>query len=98
VVCASSYQEAISQMSVHDCPDIILADYHLDEGETGLATVLRFFDYWQQQIPCAIISADPDAFVKESSKAAGFLFLQKPIKPHILRAALSRFASMKKYD
>ncbi len=98
VVCASSYQEATSQMSVHDCPDIILADYHLDEGETGLATVSRFFDYWQQQIPCAIISADPDAFVKESSKAAGFLFLQKPIKPHILRAALSRFASMKKYD
>lgn len=98
VVCAKNYQEATSIMSVNNRPDVILADYHLDDGETGLALVPRLLEYWQHNIPCVIISADPAETVKESSKIAGFLFLQKPIKPHILRATLSRFATMKKYD
>ena len=97
-ICATTFEEAIVKVSPNDYPDLILADYHLDNGTTGLTVVQRLFEQWQQLIPCIIISADPGETVKGSSKEAGFLFLQKPVKPHVLRAAITRFATMKKYD
>lgn len=97
VVCASHYLAATEHFLAHNRPDLILVDYHLDEGETGLALVNKLFDYWQQTIPCIVISANPGETVKTASRNAGFLFLQKPIKPHVLRAALSRITSIKNY-
>ncbi len=94
VICAASLRE----IDVKQLPDIILADYHLDDGENGVALVQHLFEQWQQVIPCIIISADPTETVKEESKKAGFLFLQKPLKPHVLRAAIARFATEKKYN
>ena len=98
VICANSYDDASDKLMNKSYPDIILADYHLDKGETGISVVQQLFSDWNKQIPCVIISADPAETVKSCCKDLDFLFLQKPIKPHVLRAALSRVATKIKYN
>jgi CheY-like chemotaxis protein len=78
-------------------PDVILADYHLDNDETGIDVVNYLYREWQDKIPCVIISADQTDKVKTQCKQQGFLFQRKPVKPNALRAALSRFESQVKH-
>lgn len=93
VICCSSLEEALEVLPDKH-PDSILADYHLDNEQTGIDAVQKLFETWKCEVPCVIISADQTENVKSRSKELGFLFLQKPLKPHALRAALSRFAAL----
>ncbi len=93
VTCCRSLKEAQQQFSTEDYPDTVLADYHLDNDETGIEAVTALFAEWETEVPCVIISADQTERVRTQAKELGFLFQQKPVKPHILRAALSRFAA-----
>ncbi|NIB38587.1 hybrid sensor histidine kinase/response regulator [Pseudomaricurvus alkylphenolicus] len=91
VICCTGLAQARQQLT--QCPDAILADYHLDDQQNGIDAVQQLRADWQRDVPCVIISADQTDTVKARSKERGFLFQQKPIKPHALRAALSRFAA-----
>jgi Na+/proline symporter/signal transduction histidine kinase/CheY-like chemotaxis protein len=75
-------------------PAIMLADYQLDDDETGLQAMTamrtRFSD---PEIPGILISADPRPEVAEEAKALGFYFLRKPIKPAAMRALIRRLVS-----
>ena len=72
-------------------PAIMLADYQLDNDETGLEAMqamrTRFSD---PDMPGILISADPRPEVAAEAKALGFYFLRKPIKPAALRALIRR--------
>jgi PAS domain-containing protein len=39
-------------------PDVILADYHLNDGETGDRVIARLQDHFGVAVPCVMISAD----------------------------------------
>ena len=67
-------------------PDIILADYHLDGGDTGLNAVLDLKQHDRREIPCVIISADDSDVIRDRAKAVGFRFLAKPVHAARLRA------------
>ena len=67
-------------------PDIVLADYHLDDGDTGLAVVKAIREGGLANIPCIIISADDGDDVRERARAEGFRFMPKPVNPGRLRA------------
>ncbi|EGA69160.1 sensor histidine kinase [Vibrio sinaloensis DSM 21326] len=71
-------------------PDVILSDYRLDEGRTGLEVLqqcrLRLGDSFEG----VIISADRTADMMEGIKSNGFGFIPKPVKPLKLRAILNR--------
>ncbi len=84
---------SLADVSCSSPPDVILADYHLEDNESGIDVVQQLFKTWGKSVPCIVISADQTEQVKAESKALGFLFIQKPIKPLALRAALSRFSS-----
>lgn len=70
-------------------PDIILADYHLDAGESGLAAVARFRDAAGVPIPSVVITADHSREVAEAVAAARCDILRKPVKPAELRALVT---------
>ncbi len=93
VVCCRSLHDAQQHFADGGYPDTILADYHLDNDETGIEAVTALFEDWETEVPCVIISADQTERVRTQAKELGFLFQQKPVKPHVLRAALSRFAA-----
>lgn len=68
-------------------PALIIADYHLDDGQRGDAaiTALRAD---LGDLPALVISADRSDEVKASLAAQGIPMLHKPIKPGQLRALM----------
>ena len=69
-----------------DAPDIVLADYHLNDGDTGLAVILAARQGGVADVPCIIISADDSDVIRDRARAANFRFLPKPVNPARLRA------------
>jgi CheY-like chemotaxis protein len=70
-------------------PGLMILDYHLDHGRTGL-DLLRQLHQAGHQCPTILISADHAAEVRQAAKAAGCEFLHKPIRPLALRSLLNR--------
>jgi signal transduction histidine kinase len=70
-------------------PDIILADFHLDNGEQGLDAVSRLRGASSVPIQAVVITADHSAEVSEAVASAGCEILRKPVKPAELRALIT---------
>ncbi|WP_285765350.1 hybrid sensor histidine kinase/response regulator [Biformimicrobium ophioploci] len=73
-------------------PQLVVVDYHLDRGETGLQALQLLTQYWQRQMPGILVSADISEEVREGAAAAGLYYLAKPVKPAALRNLLRRLA------
>lgn len=72
------------------CPDMIIADYHLDDGATGDAAVEAVRAACAKTIPAIVITADRTPELRDRLSALGLHVLQKPVKPAQLRALLTR--------
>ncbi len=70
-------------------PDIVIADYHLDGGATGVDAVEEIRDVYGRDIPGLIITADRSPKVVDIVRRHGFRLLRKPVKPAKLRALVS---------
>jgi two-component system, sensor histidine kinase len=69
-------------------PDLILADYHLDFGECGLAGVRRMRAVCGAGLRAIVITADHSATVAEEVRLADCELLRKPVRPAELRALM----------
>jgi len=76
----------------HIWPDVILADYHLDNGQTGLEAIARIRTASGFEIPAIIITADHSTDIQREIRNAGLVQLRKPVKPAALRAVLTQAA------
>ncbi len=83
---AADRQAMLACFAADPRPDIVLADYHLDKGDTGLNAMLSARQGGAQETPCIIISADDSDAIRDRVRAAGFRFLPKPVNPARLRA------------
>lgn len=84
VVVASNGIDAHAQLLQHQ-PQVILADYHLADGEDGLDLLLTL-------VPGrvgALVTADHSDETANAVRAAGLGLLRKPLKPAALRAFLA---------
>ena len=70
-------------------PDVLLLDYHLDHGATGLDVLNRLRTEYGE-IPAAILTGDRDPALRRQLLAAGASVLYKPLKPLALRQWLRR--------
>ena len=70
-------------------PDAIVADLHLDNGETGLDAVDRICDAIKTKVPSIIVSADHSAKAAQTVASSGYELLKKPIKPAEMRSLLT---------
>lgn len=86
VATAANRQELLSHFDRQGRPDIVLADYHLDGGDTGIEAVLEAQKSPGVRVPCVIISADDSDVIRDRAKAVGFRFLSKPVHAARLRA------------
>ncbi|MDH5526675.1 MAG: hybrid sensor histidine kinase/response regulator [Nitrospirota bacterium] len=87
---ASGGDQAVSELSVngHPCPDVVVADYRLRGGETGLEAVARIRALYKHPIPALILTGDTSRQVAAASAAAGCGILFKPITPEALKQTL----------
>ncbi|HEY0833361.1 MAG TPA: NahK/ErcS family hybrid sensor histidine kinase/response regulator [Azospirillum sp.] len=70
-------------------PDLVVTDYHLDHGDTGLEFVRRARNDLGGALPAVVITADRDPALRARIAAAGVQLLNKPVKPAKLRALVS---------
>jgi len=69
--------------------DVVLADYHLDAGDTGIDALRAVCSELTPPLPDAvIISADDGADTRLATQTVGYRFLPKPVNPARLRALL----------
>jgi two-component system CheB/CheR fusion protein len=65
-------------------PDVVLADYNLPNGVTGLQAVLSIRERLQQQIPAIILTGDISTATLQAVAAQNCIQLNKPVKaPHL---------------
>ncbi len=70
-------------------PDILLVDYHLDRGESGLELAEEMQELWGSRVPSIVITADHTQDAHTAANARGCKILRKPVKPAALRAVMN---------
>ncbi|MBP1842084.1 Na+/proline symporter/signal transduction histidine kinase [Rhizobium petrolearium] len=76
-------------------PEVIIADYHLDDGD-GIDAILRLRALYQAEIPALLITADRTLEVRAEAERHDISVQHKPVKPAALRAYLTQVAGLKR--
>lgn len=71
-------------------PAVIVVDYHLEGGATGLDVVKHLRAVERIDAPVLVVSADASDAVRLEAESLDCVFLRKPLKPLAVRSALSR--------
>jgi signal transduction histidine kinase len=72
------------------CPDLIISDYRLANGTTGIEAIARLREKLGAEIPAFLISGDTAPERLREASAGGFHLLHKPVSPMALRTTLDR--------
>ena len=80
-----------------EAADIWIFDYHLDDGDTGLALHARLCRRFAAR-PTLIVSADSDAQVRQAVNDAGLSLLGQPLKPLALKSLLDGLLAARRYQ
>ena len=79
-----------ARAALHRCkPDMVLADYHLDDGN-GIEAVRDLRAQMQTDLPAILVTADRSQTIKTQANRNGLLMLNKPVKPAALRALMAQ--------
>ena len=70
-------------------PSLILCDYRLREGESGIAVIERLRTEFNEEIPGVLVSGDTAPDRLKEAQASGFALLHKPVPHGKLRATLT---------
>ncbi|MDP2119339.1 MAG: PAS domain-containing hybrid sensor histidine kinase/response regulator [Hoeflea sp.] len=89
VLAAGSLIDSLRIAETEDAPDVIFADYHLDDG-TGLETIVALRSLWKMDIPALLVTADRTPEVRAAAESERITVQNKPIKPAALRAFLNQ--------
>lgn len=91
VVGASSFREIKKQIKSSGIvtPDLIIADYHLDHGPTGIEVINNLKSEYTTSCPLLIVTSDQSAKIRKLVKQNGCHYMYKPLKPAKLRAFLN---------
>jgi signal transduction histidine kinase/CheY-like chemotaxis protein len=91
VITADSDSKALKAAAEQDdVPDLIISDYHLANGRTGIETIEWLRREMSASIPAFLISGDTDPATLHEAKVKGFQLLHKPVNPMALRAMFSQ--------
>jgi signal transduction histidine kinase/Na+/proline symporter/ActR/RegA family two-component response regulator len=77
--------------------EVMLFDYHLDGGLTGLQ-LRAALGSEAAGCPCVVITADHDPAIRAEVEAAGCLLLYKPLKPLALKSVMARLLVPRRAD
>lgn len=69
-------------------PNLVIADYRLPQGESGLDLVQRIRDMLDDPLPAVVVTGDTSAGLADKVAARDCALLHKPVKPDVLRFLL----------
>ena len=89
VVTAASDEAALIQLTEREQrPDLIISDYHLANGKTGIEAIERINAAFGASIPAILISGDTAPERLRDARDKGYTLLHKPVDPMRLRAVM----------
>ena len=71
------------------CPQIVLADYQLQQGRTGPEAVVAVQAMMGRTVPGIILTGDTSSERQEEAERRGFRLLHKPVFPNDLRRMMA---------
>ncbi|MBI1206071.1 MAG: PAS domain-containing protein [Azospirillum sp.] len=90
VTAAADVDTALAQLRAHGvAPDLILADYRLAKGDTGIDAIERLRTAFCAPIPGILLTGDTSPQRLKEVLASGFRLLHKPIRPNELILAIA---------
>ena len=92
VLTAADQAQALQQLQ-GQAPDLLVVDYHLDNGVTGCDVVQALREHFACDIPAVMITADRSDQCRAQLQALRVPLLNKPVRPGKLRAVLSQLLS-----
>jgi signal transduction histidine kinase len=90
VVAAASADAAMAGID-GSRPDLIIADFHLTDGSTGVAAIEQLRAAAGASVPAFLLSGDTAPDRLREVGGTGYHLLHKPVDPMALRAMLNRF-------
>ena len=95
VIVAASLDAAIENLRAENvAPDVIVADYHLDDGD-GMEAIAGLRARFGEATPAILLTADRTPSLREEATERDVRVLNKPLKPAALRALLSQWRALK---
>lgn len=89
VVTAGSGEAALAKLAErHQRPDLIISDYHLASGKTGIRAIEQINASSGASIPAVLISGDTGPEPLRYAKDRGYILLHKPVDPMRLRTVM----------
>ena len=89
---AGGTAEALAMMG-EEPPDVILADYNLDNDDTGLQAIAALRKAAGIEVPAIVVSARRDPEIGRASMAMGAPMLEKPLRAEELQIVLHKLLS-----
>lgn len=95
VICAASFEEA-TQLLQKDglVPDLMLSDYHLDDGKNGVDAMDGIRALYGESIPGILITANTQKTLIEDVHQRGYEFMAKMVKPGALKSLMSSLVKL----
>lgn len=88
VICGASGGEVMDGLASHlRQPDLIVVDYWLRGGQTGLDVVQQLRSMAEVAVPAIILTGDYEAAVERLGTLNAAVFLKKPVNPQRLKRA-----------
>lgn len=94
VITACSLQELETKVNpACSTPDVLICDYHLNDGETGIEAAQELLPAFTQPIPVLMITANYSKELNTEVRKRGFHLLNKPVKPLRLKTLLTHLCT-----
>ncbi len=90
VICAKDLADARIKLGLKGvAPDIVLADYHLDDGQNGVDAMNGIRGLYGSHLPGILITANTNKELVDDVNRQGYHYMAKMVKPAALRALIS---------
>jgi signal transduction histidine kinase/CheY-like chemotaxis protein len=86
VITGGSHEAIAALVAVAPTPDLIIADFHLSGGRTGMETIAHIRAAYGAEIPAFLVSGDTSPERLQQARAQGYTLLHKPVSPMTLRS------------
>ena len=90
VLAAADGSEVQNLVQQGAMPDLIVSDYQLPDGRTGLEIIRELRTAFRTEIPAFVISGDINPEPLKTAREHGIHLLHKPVAPMTLRAMLNQ--------
>ena len=92
VAVVEGLQGALTIVAGGFAPDLVLSDFRLRAGESGMQTLHSLRTQLGRPLPACLMSGDTDPELIQACRDAGLPLLHKPVRPAKLRTLIRRLA------